>query len=365
MYTVLIPLTEQGRPRMEEECCWSRSGANTPGLALNLAAFLARTGERVRLVYADRPPEPGSATAMVFSWIFGDALEPLAREADILVANPSSSAPVVQARFPHATVYPANLVFRETRDTPLPVHLLDPARHSRVLYQYASGCPWRCSFCVWAHAYTSRNARLCALDINRLVELIPRVLDDPTGESCFLLGNEITGKPRWLEDFCNRLPDGLTWNADANIRNLAGRDILLAHAAGLRRLTLGVEFLENLTLAELGKGHTVGEAFDAMAQLEYLGVRYRFSLRQGIGETPEAMDALLANLVTMHDCAQLHPDHVTIGPMAQWPGAEWPVGDNPLNLGTDRYPRLTPRLDPEIAARWADVATLCAEYGWT
>ena len=307
MYTVLIP-TVNGKGRMEEECCWSRSGANTPGLAMNLAAWLAAGGEQVDLVYADRPPGPG--TAMVFSWIFGDELEPLAREADILIANPSSSALALQARFPNATVWPAELVSRKSRDLPRPYHLLDPARHSRVLYPYASGCPWRCAFCVWAHAYTLRPPELCAAELARLVDLLPyRVLDDETGESCALLGNEITGKRSWLERLCKALPSGLTWNADANVRNLNPADLEIARAAGCRRLTLGVEFLEHSMLARLGKGHTVAQAVDAMRWCESLGIRYRFSLRTGVGEGLAELGALLINLRQLKTLHHPHPEH--------------------------------------------------------
>lgn len=332
----------------QEECCWWQASKQTPALALNSIAYLRRKlgCDSVKVC---RPNDLATGTrAMTFSWIFGEQLEAAARLCSVLIANPSSTAAAVRERFPAAQVVPACEVF--DADNPLDFGLLDDWPHpfTGVLYQATSGCPHRCPYCPWAHRHLRRNPKLAAREIRELLSRYPSTADSDVAVLC----NEITGVPHWLGQFCLGLGYGVKWRSDGNVRNATRPDLETAARHGLVELTLGVEALEDSLLRTCGKGHTVEDAFRVFRWCQDLGIRYRFSLRQRIGETPEQLDRQLASLLGMQALG-LRPSKITVGPMDAWPGNDRWKGSEPH--GSRSYPRLVKPWGSDAAgiiARW-------------
>ena len=341
----------------QEECCWYKDSRQVPTLALNAIAYLRRTfGCDAVKVY--RPLDTTIGTrAMIFSWIFGDELESAAKTCSVLIANPSSTAATLQERFPAAHVIPARDVF--TADTPMDFSPLSDWPHSftGMIYQASSGCPHQCPYCPWAHRYQRRCPEMAAAEIHWLLKRFPATAKNSVAVLC----NEITGNVDWLSRFCHTLGDGVTWLSDANIRNTTRAEIELAAQHGLVDVTLGVEALDDSLLQSCGKGHTVEDAFRVFRWCRDLGIRYRFSLRQRIGETPAQLDRQIANLLAMRETG-LSPYRVTIGPMTAWPGnTRWEATE--LH-GSRSYPRWIKPLGPDaegILERWKQIQSIAAE----
>jgi len=175
------------------------------------------------------------------------------------------------------------------------------------------------------------------------------------GQDVALLTNEITGCRGWLETFCRALGTGIKWRSDANVRNATREDFALAADHGLTEVTLGIEALDDELLRTCNKGHAVADAFRVFHWLQALGIRYRFALRQRIGETPEQLDRQIDVLKRMRT-EGLRPDGVTIGPMDCWPGNTRWIGTEPH--GSKRYPRFVRTLGPDaeiLLAKWREI----------
>lgn len=338
---------------MQEECCWGQYSTQTPSLALHSITYLRRAlgADTVYICW------PLDATigrrAMVFSWVFGDLLEAAARQCSVLIANPSSAADAIRRRFPAATVIPASAVFDPRGPLDYSPLLSWPHRFDRVLYQTTSGCRWRCPYCVWDHPLQRREPHVAAAEIARLLEIVPEARQRDVSILC----NEITGDPDWLFRFCRALPPGVSWRTDANIRNATRKDFELAKLYGLTEVTLGVEALDDELLRTCHKGHGVEDALRVFRWLQHLGIRYRFALRQRIGETPEQLDRQIVVLGRM-DAEGLRPAWITIGPMDAWPGSRWAAT---LSHGSPAYPRhVRPWAEPqeEVVARWRTIADI-------
>jgi radical SAM superfamily enzyme YgiQ (UPF0313 family) len=317
---------------LQEECCWWLDSRQTPAMALSAIAHLRRTLPTVQTVRVCRPGDPAPGMrAMIFSWIFGDDLEAAAETCDVLIANPSSAAEEIGRRFPLARVIPTADVFDVVPSDFAP--LADwPHGFTSVLVQATSGCPHRCGYCVWDHPYRRRPAEIVAADICRLLAMYPAA----AGADVAILANEVTGCSDWLAAFCRALGNGIQWRSDANVRNATLEDLELARAHGCAELTFGVEALDDELLAAIGKGNTVDDALRVFRWCQDLGIRYRFALRQRIGETADQLDATIATLHRMRS-EGLHPNYITIGPMCRWPGnARWPAAEP---WGSTRYPR--------------------------
>ncbi len=352
---------------MQEECCWSRNSATLGLLALHAAAHVNAVNP-ANPVTAIVPwdvsaPPPAEPFGLVFSWPFGDELTPLASTASLLIANPSGCAPRLAALFPRAVVIPARDVFQ--RSAPLPFHLLPsrvwPSFRAASVW-FSTGCPWSCPFCVWAAPYAHRAPQALAADISAVIASTRNIGQTPS--SLLLLGNEISGKPTWLNSLAQHLPPGLKFTADINCRNVTLDDLTTAWNIGLRTTCLGIEFLTDSMLQKLGKGHTVSTAFQAMTWLQELGIAYRFSLRSGVGETPADLAELERNLQTMR-ALDLSPDHIYCGSMREWPGHEWlPTGVETVNIGSTAFPSLTPRLTQPVKDAWKSTFDTIRSFGW-
>lgn len=339
----------------QEECCWQHQSSATPSLALHAIAYLRRTLNLDR-VYPCRPLDSTIGTrAMIFSWIFGEQIEDAARQCSVLIANPSSAADAIRERFPAATVIPARDVFDDA--LPLNFSPLDDWPHTfdRVLYQTTSGCRWRCPYCVWDHELKRRPPELAAAEILALLDRYPVA----RAGDVLVLCNEITGCGDWLSRFCGRLKTGTSWRADANVRNAVEADFVLARKHGLAEVTLGIEALDDELLRKLNKGHTVADAFRVFRWLQDLGIRYRFALRQRVGETPEQLERQIDALRQMQGLG-LRPSWITIGPMDHWPGARW---QTVLQHGSRTYPRGVKSWGDDadaIIERWGQIAEAVA-----
>ena len=176
-----------------------------------------------------------------------------------------------------------------------------------------------------------------------------------------MLCSEITGNVDWLSRFCYALGSGVAWRSDANIRNATREELEIAARHGLVELTLGVEALEDSLLQACSKGHTVEDAFRVFRWCQDFGIRYRFSLRQLIGETPAQLDQQAANLLEMREMG-LRPSHITVGPMVAWPGnTRWEATE--LH-GSRSYPRWIKPIGPDAAGileRWKQIQEIAAE----
>ena len=101
-----------------------------------------------------------------------------------------------------------------------------------------------------------------------------------------------------------------------------------------------------------------------MAVCETLNLRYRFSMRQGVGEDADCVRRQLAALERMAGLG-LDPQQITVNPMFEYPGARWLPADCPrLNRASDAYPIEHRRLDPPTIAAWREVLAFCREHGW-
>ncbi len=387
---ILLPKTTGGY-LMQEECCWTSATHATPSLALHLAAELQRQGRNARLLPVDltnMPPElDGECDAeMIFTWAHGPVLRKLCKSlrgrvrAFHLLANPegcfeavSHSGLASETAWPGADHGVSAGVFKVS--DPLPLNLLKSRSivqpFSCVLYQVSTGCKYHCPFCVWQNQFEVRDPEISAIEISNLYYSFVEPRANKSANDVLVLTNEITGRPEWLKTFCSGLPKGMTWTSDINVRNATFDDLQLAHEHGLRRVCMGIEFLTDSMMKKLGKGHTVEEAFHVMTNLKRLGIRYRFSLRAGVGETPVDLDELLDNLRVMADAkpGPLTPDFIRFGPMVEWPGYRWLTNRYKLkelvNLGTECYPRWTLRLAEEVKAGWREIRQFCIEQGWT
>lgn len=392
-HVVLLPRTSDGYLQ-QEECCWGYNSASGPALAFHVAQHLrAIDGDKgeveLRPIHLtdDQTVVAGDDDAttqyhLIFSWIFGVELEAWIRRAMTdderarlhLIANPSDSANDLALRMAAQSIPVAEISTARRfmlNGSALPWSAL-PDRHWRnfraITVQFSTGCPWRCDFCVWAHGYRLRDPLAVAADVRQLIERVPAAAKNPTGASILLLGNEISGKPAWLQGLCQSLPSGLAWGSDLNVRNTTAEDVLTAARAGLRSACIGIEFLDDAMLTKLRKGHTVQEAFDVMAMLEDRGIRYRFSLRQGVGETPEDLRRLLGNLTTMA-LQNRRPERIYIASMVNWPGPKWlPVTNlsepECYNVGSAAYPRWAMRLPEESLNLWKEITAFCRTRGW-
>lgn len=334
----------------QEECCWEHRSTVTPSLALHAIAHMRRL-LNCDAVDVCRPADaaPGNR-AMIFSWIFGEQLEDAARQCSVLIANPSSASAAIRERFPAARVIPARECF--DADGALDFSPLAdwPHSFSHVLYQTTSGCRWRCPYCPWDHPLQRRPPELVAAEILTLLDRYPVA----KAHDVLVLCNEITGCEDWLSRFCDWLRTGVSWRADANVRNAVEADFALAREHGLAEVTLGIEALDDGLLRALNKGHTVADAFRVFRWLQDLGIRYRFSLRQRVGETPAQLDNQLANLQRLR-AEGLRPSHVTIGPLDHWPGDRWQTD---LQHASRAYPRGVKSWGADAEAvieRWAQI----------
>lgn len=232
-----------------------------------------------------------------------------------------------------------------------------PHQFTQIVAQVSSGCDQRCPFCCWDRPLSRKVPEIAAGDIRRLHELYPTTREKHVA----LLCNETTGCHDWLAAFCSSLGTDVQWSSPANVRNATLEDLQLAKAHGLLWVNLGIETLDNQLLVQLHKGHTVEDAFRVFRWLRDLEIGYRFSLRQRIGETIEALDNTIAALHRMAD-EGLHPVAVTLGAMGQWPGNDrWP-GVEPY--GSTKYPRwlLPLAADREPwTERWREIKRLTDE----
>lgn len=381
---VLLPRSANGQAfLMQEECCWSASSRSTPNLPLRIAA--ARMADGCDVAILDMPLDPTHAEIdhlsvydeirLVHTWALGDELAQLVIDLARryghrvnLIANPYGSLGAL------GSVY---------SDCGRSIGDLDPERRlpisrvpaslwrewTRVLYQYATGCFYNCPFCVWQNRLHAKRPEIAADDIAALLQKIPNAFSDDSGDAMFLLGPSVTWSEAWLARLLARMPR-VYWSADINVREIVAAPKIIPSLgrSGLRRVCMGIEFLTERLLERLGKGHSVAEAIGAMAQLQANDIRYRFSLRRGIGETLDDMNRLRMNLELMASHG-LSPDHIYLGRMAEWPGVPWidrlAPGAETENIGTERFTRRAVKITDELKEAWASTHDFCSAQGWT
>ncbi len=356
--TVLEPVGADGRILSQEECCWNRASDHVPHLlgqicaAYNVPAFYScLASERIEADHA----------VLIFSWPFGEELAPLVDRLlencarVTLVANPPTTAAPLQSEFQRCQVVPSSRFTSDLADVDLPI------RRPSFIVQFASGCPWRCSYCVWDARYRLYDPAQVAATIAKRLQYAD------SRRPFYLLGNELSGKFEWLSSLAAAMPAGVTFGSDLNVRNTTAADILTARGAGLRKACIGIEFLTDRMLQRLNKGHTVDDALRVMGWLTDAGIGCVFSLRSSVGETPDDLRELSGNLDRMHALG-LKPARLICGsPMLAWPGTKWAnrAHHQPtVNIGSNRFPIAVRLLPDAVKPEWKTIINQCRTYGW-
>jgi radical SAM superfamily enzyme YgiQ (UPF0313 family) len=380
---VLLPRHHNGGFFQQEECCFGKFARWTPALGMHAATWLRhRRGARVAFfpfnVESAEPIAlpPADLYVLIFTWGYGLDLEPhvsrwIAEGKNLSLApNPFGGGDALRAVFGETFDLFAGGQSPFTADLPLAIDAMPDELWPEfrvVTHQVATGCYWHCHYCPWAsRRHVNRDPVLAVKELVELLHRVPTAAADRTGNSISIFCNEVNTDQRWLNEFCRLVtPLKITWISDLNIRTATEAQIAMLALAGLREVTLGIEFLEDAMLQRLWKGHTVEQAFGVMGWLQQHGIRYRFSLRSGVGETTDDIARLTANVERMR-ARGLRPQRISCGPMAEWPGIPWMPKEWPrVNIGSEKFPRWTQRLSDEVKAAWKPLLGRLKQEGLT
>lgn len=121
-------------------------------------------------------------------------------------------------------------------------------------------------------------------------------------------------------------------------------------AAGVTRISLGVQTLDDAELAAIGRIHTAQMALDALDRARRQGFRVSCDLMCGLpGQTAESWER------TVRRALAAGPDHISVYPLTLEEGT-------PLARRAERDPSLVPDEDVQ-AACMERARTLCREFG--
>ncbi|HXD34705.1 MAG TPA: B12-binding domain-containing radical SAM protein [Pyrinomonadaceae bacterium] len=156
-------------------------------------------------------------------------------------------------------------------------HLADMRRYSAMAVQYSRGCPFQCEFCdiieIYGRVPRTKSSSQMLLELDALMDLGWK-------GTVFIVDDNFIGNKKNVRTF---LPELTAWQernghpfsflTEASI-NLAEDDALLAdmQRAGFRRVFLGIETPDELSLKEAQKGQNRGNMVDSVKKIQGYGM---------------------------------------------------------------------------------------------
>lgn len=149
----------------------------------------------------------------------------------------------------------------------------DVAKYDGKLYVVGSkGCSYnKCTFCdeklIWGDKFRCRNPL-------KIVQEIKRNKEEYNISDYFFWDASITSYP-YLEDLCNYLsfPEyQCSWTALARVKEISEKRLELLKKAGCKTIELGIESLQNSTLATMNKGITFDEIKEKIQLVKDYGI---------------------------------------------------------------------------------------------
>lgn len=230
---------------------------------------------------------------------------------------------------------------------------------ARALYLHIPFCHSKCAYCdfdsraLCGRALEDACARYLALLLARIDALgeAGALADVGTayvgGGTPTVLGDSLAGFVSRVRAWCS--PGELT--CEANPESFDARTAERLAAAGVTRVSLGVQSLDDAELAAIGRIHTSRQALDAVGAARAAGLDVSCDLMCGLpGQTRESwrltVDALVA----------ARPDHVSVYPLTLEEGT-------PLYRRAEADPALVPDEDLQAwCMAWAREALSAAGY---
>ncbi|MHB9096901.1 MAG: B12-binding domain-containing radical SAM protein, partial [Syntrophales bacterium] len=170
------------------------------------------------------------------------------------------------------------------------------------------GCPWRCSFCTAPLYYGSRLRRRPVADV--IGEMAGNVARYGIREF-FIWADTFTADRRYVQELCRAIVESglrVSWTCNSRVDTIDEETLRLMKAAGLWMISYGLESGSDKILAASGKGITVAQSREAVAQACRLEIRVAGHFMFGLpGETEETMAETLALALTLPlDIAQFY-----------------------------------------------------------
>lgn len=156
-------------------------------------------------------------------------------------------------------------------------HLADLKRYSAMAVQYSRGCPFQCEFCdiieIYGRIPRTKSTPQMLAELEALLEIGWK-------GTVFIVDDNFIGNKKNVRAF---LPELAKWQAEHNHPfsflteasiNLAEDDALLEdmQRAGFRRVFLGIETPDEMSLKEAQKGQNRGNMVDSVKKIQSYGM---------------------------------------------------------------------------------------------
>ncbi len=187
-----------------------------------------------------------------------------------------------------------------------------------ALYLHVPFCVHRCLYCGFYSQATRRDSEQMTSYIDALCDALGRVSESGLlagvttayigGGTPTLAGAGLVRLARAVSAACPALEE---FSVEANPDSLSAELVRLLREAGVTRVSLGVQSLDDAELAALGRVHDASQARHAAQSVVQAGMDLSCDLMCGIpGQTPESWACSLAGVVECGAC------HVSCYPLS-------------------------------------------------
>ena len=229
-------------------------------------------------------------------------------------------------------------------------------KHSII--QIASGCQFKCHYCVWNRTLGYKIQWADPIDCAYLSDI---------SASSYLLCPQITGNSPWVIEFLNSRKTNKPFYTDVNCVHIDKYEDDLRKLAikGLNRAVVGTEAFSDISLKKLGCPHTVEQSIHMISLLSSLNIFGAYQLRRGFGETVEEILETRENLIKIAQDLNIKeiPHKVTVGPIYYWHNSPL-MPENKEYIEHSGFPIAIQKLTPEINQVWLDTYKIMEEKGW-
>ena len=183
-------------------------------------------------------------------------------------------------------------------------------RHIEALYLHVPFCAHRCLYCGFYSRATRRGSDQMALYIDALCDTLRKVADSGLlakvstayigGGTPTLAGQGLVRLARAVSDACPAIEE---FSVEANPDSLAPELVRALPDAGVTRVSLGVQSLDDAELRALGRVHDADQARRAAQSVVRAGLDLSCDLMCGVpGQTPQSWQRSLAGVVACGAC---------------------------------------------------------------